>query len=120
MGAFLLESWDRSCRANGAADLAAFLWWAYTSGYTVYRTHITERSWDADHQDTAAQFAPLPGRPPIFREQFCQRFNLNLWVLDDANVTADALAGVVATQTQYQYFATTDPFVLAGYVTAAQ
>jgi FkbM family methyltransferase len=120
VGAFFLESWDHSCRANGAADLAAFLWWAHTSGYTVYRTHITERSWDADHQDTAAQFAPLPGRPPIFREQFCQRFNLNLWVLDDANVTADALAGVVATQTQYQYFATTDPFVLAGYVTAAQ
>ena len=118
VGAFVFESWDSSCRETAAGHL----WWLHTNGYTVYRTHITERAWDAHHQDTARQFAPIaePDRPGIFREQFCQRFNFNIWVLDRETTTAEALAAVVASKSQYQYFATTDPFLLPGYVTVEQ
>ena len=57
--------------------------------------------------------------PAIFREQFCQRFNFNLWRLDEQAAHEDVLR-VVAEQTLYQYIVTKDPFILPGYVTADQ
>ena len=116
VGSFVFESWDRSCREKAAEHL----WWLHTNGYTIYRTHITERAWDANHQDILRQFAqiPEPERPSIFQEQYFQRFNFNMWVLDRSKTTAENFAEMVASKTQYQYFVTTDPFILPGYVTS--
>lgn len=113
IGAFIFESWDGSCRA----DAASLLWWLHTNGFTVYRTHVTERAWDDDHRDVAMQFAPVADRPAIFREQFSQRFNINIWILDRETATSEGLTQVVNEKSQWQYFATTDPFILPGYVT---
>ena len=117
VGAFILESWDSTCRGdNTIGNLVVLL---LKKGYTVYRTHITERSWDGDHRDTAHGFAPIAAMPAVFREQFCQRFNFNLWVIDAA-ASHDQVLAVTAAQTQYQYIATKDPFLLPGYITAEQ
>jgi len=113
VGAFVFESWDDSCRATAPAHL----WWLRSNGFTIYRTHITERSWDDNHRDVARNFSAIESMPRVFREQFSQRFNFNIWVLND-DADEAALARVVLEQRQYQYFCTTDPFVLPGYVTS--
>lgn len=116
VGAFIFESWDRSCRSNNTVGplVNALL----DRGYTVYRTHITERSWDVDHKDTARSFAPMAEETlGIFREQFCQRFSFNLWVLDRSKATPEAVLAMTEREKLFQYIATKDPFVLAGYIT---
>lgn len=117
VGAFIFESWDMSCRAETATG--RLLVRLRRAGFVIYRVHITERSWNDDHVDTKLRFAPITPMPAIFVEQFCQRFNFNVWKLI-ANATDEALIDIATTQTQYQYVATKDPFLLPGYVTSAQ
>ena len=116
VGAFIFESWDMTCRGTETGRLLVRL---RRLGFHIYRVHITERSWNDNHVDTKRNFEPLQSMPVIFVEQFCQRFNFNVWKMI-LNASDEAVIDVATIQWQYQYVATKDPFILTGYVTSEQ
>lgn len=118
VGAFILESWDSSCRSNNA--IGRHLLRLVDHGFTIYRTDITERAWDENHADTKAHFEPIAHMPPLFVEQFCQRFNFAIWKLDARKVAGkegrEALLEMAAQQSQYQYVFAREAFFTPGYI----
>lgn len=105
-----LNSWDPTCHTLGATLIRL-----EKRGYTIFRTKVTERSWNDNNVETKNGFAPV-NKDPAWVEQFFQRFNLVLWRAQRGKV--DWIKKAPLFGSEWQIFATLDDYQTHGYQTS--